>query len=163
VTRRLGERGACFAPGTLVVAAGGMTPIEKLQPGDQVWSRDEATGEEGLRAIVTTFVIPDQALIRLSLRDDAGRIESLDVTPPHPFHVDGRGWVPAGRLEVGDRVHTRRGAVRVVGAMPTGRARTVYNFEVEGTHTYFVGQGAAWVHNDCHEPRSIHGNDGAIH
>ena len=28
---------------------------------------------------------------------------------------------------------------------------TVYNFEVEGDHTYFVGtaNGGAWVHNDC--------------
>ena len=27
-----------------------------------------------------------------------------------------------------------------------------YNFEVEGTHTYFVGKTGAWVHNDCLRP-----------
>jgi hypothetical protein len=26
---------------------------------------------------------------------------------------------------------------------------TVYNFEVAGTHTYFVGESEAWVHNSC--------------
>ena len=25
----------------------------------------------------------------------------------------------------------------------------VYNFEVEGSHTYFVGETGAWVHNAC--------------
>ena len=27
--------------------------------------------------------------------------------------------------------------------------QTVYNFEVEGTHTYFVGTGGVWAHNVC--------------
>jgi hypothetical protein len=33
----------------------------------------------------------------------------------------------------------------------TGESATVYNLEVEATHTYFVGVGAEWalVHNDC--------------
>jgi hypothetical protein len=28
---------------------------------------------------------------------------------------------------------------------------TVYNFTVEGAHTYYVGQGQWWVHNQCGE------------
>lgn len=28
------------------------------------------------------------------------------------------------------------------------RAETVYNFEVEEFHTYFVGEVGVWVHND---------------
>ena len=28
-------------------------------------------------------------------------------------------------------------------------SQTVYNFDVEGYHTYFVGEVGAWVHNGC--------------
>ena len=31
---------------------------------------------------------------------------------------------------------------------------TVYNFEVEGFHTYYVGDTSVLVHNDCTKPRS---------
>jgi hypothetical protein len=41
------------------------------------------------------------------------------------------------------------GALNVVATADSGRRETVYNFEVEEFHTYFVGSGAAWVHNDC--------------
>ena len=144
----------CFAPGTLVMAAGGMTPIEDLRAGDQVWSRDDETGEEGYRSIAQTYVTPEQRLLAVSLEDAAGEVETLEVTAPHPFQVEGRGWVAAGELEVGDRiVSAGGGTLGVVGAEATGRSTTVYNFEVEGFHTYFVGRGAAWVHNDCKDKK----------
>lgn len=147
---RCDEPDTCFAPGTLIVTAAGMTPIEELRVGDQVWSRSEDTGEEAYRPVVNTFVTPDQALLAVSLRDPAGRVETLEVTAPHPFQVEGSGWVKAGELVVGDRVASAAGApLEVVAAGPTGRTTTVYNVEVEEFHTYFVGEAGAWVHNDC--------------
>ena len=140
----------CFAPGTPIATVGGTTPIEALRIGDEVWSRDEETGEEGYRPVVNTFVTPDQALLAISLRDPDGRVETLEVTAPHPFQVEGLGWVQAGKLEVGDRVASAGGAsLEVIAADPTGRTTTVYNVEVEEFHTYFVGEAGAWVHNDC--------------
>ena len=63
--------GVCFAPGTLVHTEGGLEPIESLEPGDLVWSRDDATGEESYRPVVRTFVTEDQPLMALALEDVA--------------------------------------------------------------------------------------------
>ena len=140
----------CFAAGTPVETEEGPVPIEQLHTGDLVWSRDDDTGEEGYRPIAKVFVTPDQPILTVELEDESGAIEAIDVTAPHPFRVEGRGWVPAGELEPGDQVESADGGeLEVAGLEETGRSGTVYNFEVEEFHTYFVGAGAAWVHNDC--------------
>jgi Pretoxin HINT domain len=142
--------GVCFAPGTLVHTASGTVPIEELAPGDLVLSRDDQTGEEAYRPIAQTFVTPDQPLLAVSLEDSFGALETFEVTAPHPFHVEGRGWVAAGDLAPGDViVSSGGGRLRVASNQDTSRRTTVYNFEVEDFHTYFVGESAAWVHNDC--------------
>jgi hypothetical protein len=47
-------------------------------------------------------------------------------------------------------VGTIEGAlVEVAGARKVGHEQTVYNLEVEGFHSYFVGKNRAWVHNAC--------------
>jgi len=141
----------CFAPGTPVHAGEGLVAIEELQVGDLVWSRDDETGEEGYRPITRLFVTPDQPLLWLALEDPEGSVEVLEVTPQHPFRTS-RGWVAAGDLQADDEVvRSGGGWLRVVDAGATSRTSTVYNFEVEEFHTYFVGHGAAWVHNDCPE------------
>ncbi|MCC6741780.1 MAG: hypothetical protein IT452_22360, partial [Planctomycetia bacterium] len=76
-----------------------------------------------------------------------GSEESLDCTPGHPFWADGEGWVPACHLQPGQDVATLSGPARVASVAPTGRTQTVYNFEVAGTHCYFVGAGGELVHN----------------
>jgi Pretoxin HINT domain/Novel toxin 21 len=140
--------GVCFAPGTLVHTDRGAVPIEQLAPGDRVLSRDDRTGEEDYRPIAQTFVTPDQPLLAVALEDSRGELETLEVTAPHPFQVEGRGWVAAGDLVPGDRVISSGGGrLRVASNQDSGRTSTVHNFEVEEFHTYFVGQGAAWVHN----------------
>jgi hypothetical protein len=140
----------CFAAGTPVETASGPVAIEALQPGDLVWSRDDESGEEGYRPIARVFVTPEQPLLTVALEDESGAIETIDTTAPHPFQVEGRGWVPAGELEPGDQVESADGGdLEVASTEDSGRVETVYNFEVEEFHTYFVGEGAAWVHNDC--------------
>ncbi len=150
--------GVCFAPGTPVHTERGLVAIEELQAGDLVLSRDDTTGEEAYRPIARTFVTPDQPLLAIALEDSRGEIETLEVTAPHPFQVEGRGWVAAGDLQPGDQVISSGGGhLRVTGNAESARSTTVYNFEVEDFHTYFVGVGAAWVHNqgkadDCSKP-----------
>jgi RHS repeat-associated protein len=73
----------------------------------------------------------------------------LGVTPSHPvWSLSREGWVAAGDLYQGESVATIDGSVRVVGTVPAGE-RTVYNLEVLGHHTYFVGDNGVWVHNAC--------------
>lgn len=143
--------GSCFAAGTLVHTAQGPRAIEAVATGDLIWSRSEQSGEVQLRRVVRRFVTLDQPVRRLEFEAADGAIETLTVTPEHPFWT-GRGWVAAGQLEPGERVLLRSGAeVSVRGAQALDDRITVYNFEVEGFHTYFVGAEGLWVHNDCEE------------
>ena len=78
--------------------------------------------------------------------------ETIETTGEHPFYVAGEGFVPAGRLAIGNAIVTRAGPVtRLVKAVWNTAPKTVYNFTVEGDHTYFVGNkdGGLWVHNVC--------------
>ena len=77
----------------------------------------------------------------------------LRGTVEHPFFTPS-GKVGMGDLKPGMLVISRRGPPLVVKSVtreahPEGIA--VYNFTVEGDHTYFVGKanGGAWVHNTC--------------
>jgi uncharacterized lipoprotein (TIGR02269 family) len=72
----------------------------------------------------------------------------VEATPEHPFFVEENGFIAAKKLARSDLLvdsHGRRRAVVSVtsrcGEFP------VYNFEVEGTHTYFAA--GLWVHNQC--------------
>jgi hypothetical protein len=143
--------GSCFAAGTLVHTAQGPLAIERVATGDLIWSRSEQTGEVQLRRVTRRFVTPDQPVQRLAFEAADGALETLTVTPEHPFWT-GHGWVAAGELQPDDRVLLRSGdEVSVRGAEALAERITVYNFEVEGFHTYFVGAEGLWVHNDCEE------------
>ena len=80
------------------------------------------------------------------------------------FYVSGRGWVAAGDLNDGDEVYLIDGsAAYVTGAELEQLAEpvTVYNLEVEGLNTYFVGDEAVLVHNyDKHhsDPKYLGGD-----
>jgi hypothetical protein len=64
--------------------------------------------------------------------------------------VEGLGWTPASALCSGQELRTEDGrSVRVVGGGSVETTETVYNFEVEGWHTYFVGRADVLVHNGC--------------
>jgi len=79
----------------------------------------------------------------------SGSEETLLATHAHPFRVEGRGWVAAGQLGRGLQVLTASGAATVRSVQPVPGRHTVYNLEVEATHTYFVGRLQSWVHNAC--------------
>jgi hypothetical protein len=125
----------------------GPKAIEEVQAGDRVWAQEEQTGEIALRLVVRTFVRPDQPVIEVILNHE-GRPETILATVEHPFWTQ-RGWVGARQLSDDDRVLQLSGAwSRVTGVRETAERVTVYNFEVEGFHTYFVGEQALLVHNN---------------
>ena len=141
--------GICFVAGTPVWTPDGWRAIEELQPGDLVWSRDEQTGEVGLRPIDRTFVTPDADILEVSTQSQDGVVEKIRSTPSHPYRVEDR-WVRASDLTSGDVISSADGqSHRVVGVHHLDRPETVYNIEVHRFHTYFVGQGKLWVHNAC--------------
>ena len=139
----------CFVAGTLVMTAVGSTPIEDIKAGDFVWARDDQSEAPVLRRVLQTFVTEDQEIVALELRaDDANSNELLESTPGHPFWVRDTGWVQAADLWPGDELLTGTGAwmeVHSITAEPT--RQRVFNFEVDGAHSYFVGDFGVWVHN----------------
>lgn len=76
----------------------------------------------------------------------------IGTTGEHPFWVEGKGWVEARELRIGDLLVSADGRPLVVeGVADSGRVETVYNVEVEDDHTYFVGciewGWELWAHN----------------
>jgi RHS repeat-associated protein len=139
----------CFAAGTLIHTEDGLTPIEDIEPGMLVWSRDEATGDEGYKPVVQVFVRPDQPTVGIVTLDDNGTIQQFEATYDHPLYT-GRGWVHAGNLSTDDVLFTRHsGWLRVSGVFAQSSGTTVYNFEVADDHTYFVADVGVWGHNAC--------------
>jgi len=151
----------CFIAGTLVHTSKGLVPIEEIQPGDLVLSRDEHDpSKQGLKRVVNTFVTNPDVLHHLTweVRDVAGspsQTETISASSPHPFFVLNRpqpGFVPAGELQPGDIFSLADSgtatltANRIEHAAP-GQTFITYNFEVADYHTYFVGTASVWVHN----------------
>jgi hypothetical protein len=154
----------CFVAGTLVKAEAGLVPIEEIEVGDCVWSRDESTGDEGWREVVELFETRPEQLVHLGYQvSGEGDVSELIGTWEHPFwSMDREEWVPMGELKIGERLHVADAGIEAkvtslsVEQAPAGETFRTFNFEVEGWHTYFVapkasppGSAAVWVHNLC--------------
>jgi Pretoxin HINT domain len=76
--------------------------------------------------------------------------EVITTTSEHPFWVPGTGWVEAEDLQVGMLLQTDEEKVLDVDKIEKRQEKqTVYNFEVEDFHTYFVSDLGLLVHNTC--------------
>ncbi|SFB48400.1 intein C-terminal splicing region [Amycolatopsis marina] len=133
----------CFPAGAPVATSAGAKPIEQVQVGDRVWARSTTTGQPQLRQVVGLFSKKADEILTIT----AGGVD-IQVTPQHPFWAVNRGWVEAGGLKPGDRLESLTGARPMIeritrSAGPT----TVYNFEVEGDHNYYISDAQLLVHN----------------
>lgn len=78
--------------------------------------------------------------------------------------MQGSGFIEAGSLLVGDKLVSVNGEDLLIEDYYielTYELVSVYNFQMEDFHTYFVGNGAVWVHNDqcpVPEPRKSEKN-----
>ena len=80
----------------------------------------------------------------------------IGTTAEHPFYVLDKGWMPAIELRIGDLLQSSDGKyLPVEGIADSGRVETVYNVEIEGDHTYFIGEVGwgwdVWAHNAAYE------------
>jgi hypothetical protein len=76
------------------------------------------------------------------------------VTDNHPFWSEThQAFVPVGQLSVGDELLTLHGQKkRLTALLPRpGPPERVYNLEVHGEHTYYVGHQRLLVHNNYPE------------
>ena len=136
----------CFVAGTAVLTSIGARNIETVQPGDLVWAWDEDTGDVSLKKVVETYVNETDELVHIWADG-----EEIVATPSHPFYSPVKGWTEAVRLRAGDVLVLVNGEYVVVERVQHEFLEspvTVYNFQVEDYHTYYVGQGIT-VHNSC--------------
>jgi len=146
---------ACFTAGTPLEFQYGAKAIELAKSfeefGDDcdwIISRDEHDPEGALtvRRVLRKFV----RLAPVLNLHVGGKI--IGTTAEHPFRVKGKGWTPAQELRAGDEIRLMGpGWTTVEGVADSGLITTVYNLEIEGDHTYFVGcvewGFSVWAHN----------------
>ncbi len=134
--------------------------IEQIRSGDMVMAADPASGVVEPRRVTRTFRRTSRHVQILRVRDSNGSEQRLETTAEHPFWVSGAGWRRAGDLTPGDQLVGPNGEAAVLketARQPKPEGVAVYNFEVEGLHTYFVAaQGVRGppllVHNECDLP-----------
>ena len=140
---------ACFVAGTSILTAAGYVAIENIKEDDYVWASDPETGEKALKRVVQTFVNESDELVHVFVNG-----EEIITTPEHPFYVPQKGWVGSIRLRAGDILILQNGQYVIVEKVQHEILEvpiTVYNFEVEDFHTYYVGESSVLVHNECYQ------------
>ncbi len=91
------------------------------------------------------------------LKIDFGE-ESIGVTEEHPFWSEDRnGWVSARRLKVNEVVRSTGNKLVSVQSITRQKQASVYNLEVNRSHSYLVGKSRLVVHNGCGEPSESSG------
>jgi hypothetical protein len=143
----------CFIAGTPVwMADGSLKPIEQIQSGDWVLSRDPLTGTNHASQVYQAISHLPGYVVRVAVIDQStGQTETLSASPDHPFFTT-NGLVPAHSLTAGSWLIGRSGStlnVTSVDIQEQEHQVPVYNFVVPGDDTYFVGTvgDGAWVHN----------------
>lgn len=140
-----GLSGKCFIAGTLIVTTLGLVPIEKIVPGDTVYSFNPETQVVSEQLVEETFVRESNELVHIQVGN-----ETISATPDHPFYVPQKGFVDAIELRAGDALYTVNGKYVIVEQIQHEILELpvkVYNFRVANNHTYFVGNTEVGVHN----------------
>jgi hypothetical protein len=133
----------CFAAGTPVHTLDGARPIEAIEVGDQVISQDAATGALSFQPVVFVHRNPPAKTLRLTLSDG----QSVVCSVYHRFWRANLGWAQARELTPGDSLRSLTGTVRVVRIEPD-TIQPLYNLEVAGSRTFFVGRTILLVHDN---------------
>jgi len=131
--------------------------IEDIRVGDVVLAWDASSGSVVKRPVSRLFQRPGQPVLTVVL--ERGRIrEAIAATTEHPFWVVNRGWVPTHDLRVGDTLSCLQSGpeLRVLRIFRADNRRTVFNFEVSGAHTFYVGHFGVLVHNSSRKPQAFY-------
>ena len=151
----------CFTGETLVSTTEGDKQIDEIEVGDYVYAYDTETGEN--IAAKVTYVSITETDILVHVYTSEG--EEIKTTMLHPFYVKNAKsgdeehgvWKAASNLVKGDELLTEDGRIVYVEEIRIERLTEsiqVYNLEVEGLHTYYVGSGVL-IHNACGDSQKL--------
>ncbi|MBX7058467.1 MAG: HINT domain-containing protein [Leptospirales bacterium] len=146
----------CFVAGTLI-RVHHSTPgarfqggyyykvVEDIVSGDLVLAKDEDSGELIYSRVQQTFIRQADRIYQIRYEDGT----LIETTWSHPFYVRGQGWVQARYLRAGDIGETAAGQGLMISSVEIDpRYETVFNFEVQKRHNYFVSEAGVLVHNE---------------
>lgn len=147
--------------GTPMFATSGATKaIQDIEVGEVVYAKDPSTGEIAPKQVVRVFRNTADHLRILRIRSiGTDAVQECQTTDEHPFWVPVKGWVDAGDLEVGDEVEQSDNGLAVVVSTeyePHPEGVSVFNFETEDFHTYYVAahgsRGPPVLVHNCNPP-----------
>lgn len=180
------EGPGCFLAGTLVLTESGYKPIEQIAVGDEVLSRDPATGAFAYKRVLKLNRGKAVEVCRVTIRPyrqgrserhrvgrtPAGEADESEEPPSdgqdilstrdHPYYsVTRRDWVDADHLWPGELLRAADGSLlEVVRVDWWAEEVRTYNFEVQEFHTYFAAghpdSPGVWVHNGGPSPIGPH-------
>lgn len=135
----------CFTGDTPVFTSHGYRPIREMQKGDDIYSRDEKTGETGIQEVEEVFCTGTHTVYHIWLDGE----EEIKTTAYHPVYVKEQGWVSAINLREGDIVETMDGSAQITKIVKVRHEEKVptYNLHVKEWASYFVGEARVYVHN----------------
>jgi Pretoxin HINT domain len=133
---------ASFAAGTPVWTSTGSVSIQSISIGQIVESRHDQKWSQIPQKVNNTFSRSAPSYYQLRTEE-----ESFQVTEEHPLWVQGKGWTPAKDLTDEDVLVTIAGDTLVKAISKVNKPLQVYNFAVENTPNYFVGNSGLWAHN----------------
>ncbi len=135
-----------FTAGTKVLTDEGEKNIEDIEVGDKVLAKDENNpdGELACKEVKALYRNQRDEIIKLHVGE-----QIIETTDNHPFWVEGKGWIFADELQVGDKLQKADGSnltIDKVEFVKLDESVTVYNFTVADYHTYYVTDIRIWVH-----------------
>jgi hypothetical protein len=133
---------ASFTAGTLIHTPQGLTAIERITRGGAVDSRDESHWHDKTQQVTSTF-----GRTAPSYRQLQTELETLNLTDEHPLWVQGKGWTQAKDVVQDDVLAALQGDLLVRANTVVAKPVQVFNFSVNNTPNYFVGEAGVWAHN----------------
>ena len=165
----------CFIAGTavLTVVLNGTIQkkaIEDVIVGDRVVSYNESTGKNEVKSVLQIFNSQHKELVNIQT-NNGETISSVE----HPYYVNRNNtwsWISAKNLRVGDilvAVNGQKVIVEQVQHEILEQPQTLYNFEVEGNHNYYVAESVklstnkfVLAHNKCNTNMNFETREDAL-
>jgi Pretoxin HINT domain/Pre-toxin TG len=132
--RRLASRTCCFVAGTLVATDRGVRPIEEIEVGDLVLSRDEYTGATAYKPVTNLIRRHDREIwdvILLVSQGGESTTEKFETTDDHPWRTSDGRWLKTLELTPGTEIQRSAGTpAGVISVTRTTRTARTFNLQV---------------------------------
>jgi hypothetical protein len=128
---------SCFVAGTQITTVNGSNKnIENIKIGETITTWNENTQKTEPGIVGDLKVSKVESIVKLTFED--GNI--INTTKEHPFYVEGKNWITAANLVVGDVCKTINNSPTIISSIEiTNESTTVYNLlSVAPNHNFYA-------------------------